>query len=132
MEELFIPGLGALGAGGAGLAPLVFLRLAGVDEPLLAVRESVGPSAPPVGGLVGGRSPSSAGIARAGSKGSFRSLATSFNRSGKISPLFLKKNAHHGGGCCNGCLFVCVSVCHDLRLNVSSHHTCIMNVWEFT
>ena len=88
-----MPGLGALVAGLGALGAIDFLAAAGVDVPRVAVRDSDGAEgaadadAGAAGASgIGGRS---AIAARRGINGSLRSLATSFTKSGRTSPLFL-------------------------------------------
>lgn len=88
-----MPGLGALVAGLGALGAIDFLAAAGVDVPRVAVRDSDGAEgaadaaagAEGASGIGGG----SAIAARRGINGSLRSLATSFTKSGRTSPLFL-------------------------------------------
>ena len=95
VDEVFIPGLGALGARAAGLGALgADFRVAGVDVPRVAVRDSDGAALPldavasaSLASGMGGRS----AISRRGINGSLRSLATSFTKFGRTSPLFLPK-----------------------------------------
>lgn len=91
-DGVFMPGLGALVAGLGALGAIDFLAAAGVDVPRVAVRDSDGAEgaadaaagAEGASGIGGG----SAIAARRGINGSLRSLATSFTKSGRTSPLF--------------------------------------------